>query len=86
MITEKVAFSILNGNNCYGKRILHRNQAGYCSKLSLKNGVQQIKATQEKMWQRCIFLNIAEGLDHRNRIKIKKKNTMLDFYFHFLYI
>ena len=55
MITEKQSFSYFQGDHCFKNKFFVQNNATYQSKLALKNGIKQIKNSQEKLPSKYIF-------------------------------
>ena len=49
MITEKLPFSYFHGNHCQGSEFLHKNNAAYQFKLSLKKWNQTDKEPSRKV-------------------------------------
>ena len=82
MITEIVSFSHFSSSHCYGEKFLPHNYAVCHSKLSLKNGVTQIKINQEKLSHSFIFYPIAKDPNPSNSVKKSAKTTFLDLYQH----
>ena len=79
MITEKLCFSYFDDNYCQGDKFLHQIMQLIQSKLSLKNGVKEIKekpvyssqkqSSLEKLSQKCILRLITKVTDPSNRVK-----------------
>ena len=56
------------------KEILHHSNAAYINpNYNWKNEVTQIRTTQKKMLQRCIFYSMAKDPDSSNGVKIEQK-------------
>ena len=71
-ITEKVTVSSFHINHCNRNKFFHHSHAGYQSKLSLKNGLQQIKFAQKKLFQMCILHPTAKYAVPKDWAKVQK--------------
>ena len=85
MMTEKVSFFISTATIAKEANFFDTMTEFLNPHYPSKNGVKEIKSTQEKLLLRCDFYHIPNNPDNGNRVKTQQKFFFLDINCHLSY-